>query len=167
MKLISFRNETHFELCKKYLRDGTLDFWGGGRRGQIAFLFHRRQIFVSRRWPGGEEGDWKWVRMLVVPFRDKKKTRPSWYVLGSFSLNKIPEISITRTIFKIWLEPLEHIDQGIFIFGIFRFFAFELVLFRGRHQLLPLPHRYDSGSFYINFITVVFKSPVAHPRPVM
>ena len=27
----------------------------------------------------------------------------------------------------------KHIDQGIFIFGIFRFFAFELVLFRGRH----------------------------------
>ena len=41
----------------------------------------------------------------------------------------------------ILLEPLEHIDQGICIFGIFQFFALELVLFRGRHQLLPLPFR--------------------------
>ena len=66
--------------------------------------------------------------------------RPSWYLLGCFSLNKIPEISITRTILMIWLEPLEHIDKGVFIFRIFQLFVFKLVLFRGRHQLLPLPH---------------------------
>ena len=41
----------------------------------------------------------------------------------------------------ISLEPLEHIDQGIFIFGIFQLFAFELLLFMDRHQLLPLPLR--------------------------
>ena len=74
-------------------------------------------------------------------FKGKKKTRPKWYVLRCFSLNIIPEISITRTILMIWLEPLEHIDQGIFIFGIFQLFAFELLLFMDRHQLLPLPLR--------------------------
>ena len=66
--------------------------------------------------------------------------RSSRYLLGCFSLNKIPEISITRTILMIWLEPLEHIDKGVFIFRIFQFLVFKLVLFRGRHQLLPLPH---------------------------
>ena len=66
--------------------------------------------------------------------------RPRWYLLGCFSLHKIPEISITRTILMIWLEPLEHIDKGVLIFGIFQFFVFKLVLFRGRHQLLPHPH---------------------------
>ena len=30
--------------------------------------------------------------------RVKKNQRPSWYVLGCFSLNKTPEISITGTI---------------------------------------------------------------------
>ena len=102
----------------------------------------KSQIFVFRCWPGEGEVDRKWVRMLVVPFRGQKKNqRPSWYVLGPFPLNKIPEISITKAILMIWLEPLEHIDHGIFIFGIFPFLAFELVLFRSRHQLLPLPHR--------------------------
>ena len=47
---------------------------------------------------------------------------PSWYLLGCFSLNKMPEISITRTILMIWPEPLEHIDKGFLIFGIFKFF---------------------------------------------
>ena len=46
---------------------------------------------------------------------------PSWYILGCFPLDKKPEISITRTILMIRLEPLEHIDQGVFIFGIFQF----------------------------------------------
>ena len=53
--------------------------------------------------------------MLVVAFRVKISDlvpfmmsqtlvdyqRPSWYLLGCFSLNKIPEISITRTILMI------------------------------------------------------------------
>ena len=47
--------------------------------------------------------------------------RTSWYVLGCFSLNKIPEISITETILMIWLEPPEHIDKAVFIFWIFNF----------------------------------------------
>ena len=34
-------------------------------------------------------------------FKGKKKTRPKWYVLRCFSLNIIPEISITRTILMI------------------------------------------------------------------
>ena len=59
-------------------------------------------------------------------FKGKKNQRPKWYVLRCFSLNIIPEISITRTILMIWLEPLEHIDQGIFIFGIFQLFAFDI-----------------------------------------
>ena len=73
--------------------------------------------------------------MLVVPFRGQNQLsgifngvsnfRPSWYLLGCFSHNKIPEISIsTRTILMISLEPLEHIDEGVLIFGIFRFFCF-------------------------------------------
>ena len=74
--------------------------------------------------------------MLVVPFRVKISDlvpftmsqtlvdyqRPSWYLLGCFSLNKITEIIITRTILMIWLEPLEHIYKGVFIFRIFPFF---------------------------------------------
>ena len=63
----------------------------------------------------------------------------------------------------ILLEPLEHIDQGVSIFRIFQYFAFELVLFRLRVQLLPLPNRYDSSTFY-NFIGFVFEIPSAHPR---
>ena len=55
-------------------------------------------------------------RSMFVPFRRQKNQRPSWYVLGCFSLNKIPEKSITRTILMTCLESLEHIDQGIFIF---------------------------------------------------
>ena len=58
----------------------------------------------------------KWVRMLVsyllgvkisdlVPFTMSQtlvdQQRPSWYVLGCFSLTKIPEISIIRTILMI------------------------------------------------------------------
>ena len=66
--------------------------------------------------------------------------RLSWYLLRCFSLNEIPEISITRTILMTLLELLEHIDKRVFIFGIFRFFVFELALFRGRHRLLPLLH---------------------------
>ena len=31
------------------------------------------QIFVFSCWPGEGEVDRKWVRMLVVPFRGKKK----------------------------------------------------------------------------------------------
>ena len=64
----------------------------------------------------GRGGDRKWVRMLVsyllgvkirdlVPFTMSKTLvdyqRPSWYVLGCFSLNKISEMSITRTILMI------------------------------------------------------------------
>ena len=138
-----------------------------GATGANPFFFTGGQIFVFRCWPGEGEVDRKWVRMLVVPFRGQKKNqRPSWYVLGPFPLNKIPEISITKAILMIWLQPLEHNDHGIFIFGIFQFLAFELVLFRSRHQLKPLPHRYDSRTFY-NFVEVVFEIPGAHPRPVM
>ena len=49
--------------------------------------------------------------------------RPSWYLLGCFTLDKIPEISITWTILMIWPEPLEHIDKGVFILRIFQFFC--------------------------------------------
>ena len=73
---------------------------------------------------GGGGGDRKWVRMLVVPFTVSQTLvdyqRPGWYLLGCFSLNKISEISIARTILMIWLEPLEHIDKGVLIFGSFQ-----------------------------------------------
>ena len=54
---------------------------------------------------GGGGGDRKWVRMLVVPFTVSQTLvdyqRPGWYLLGCFSLNKISEISIARTILMI------------------------------------------------------------------
>ena len=119
----------------------------------LVLLYLKFFVFWQGRGGGGGRGDRKWVRMLVsyllgvkisdlVPFTIMSQTlvdhqRPSWYVLGCFSLNKIPEISIIRTILMIWLK---HIDKGVFIIGIFQFFVFEMVLFRGRHQLLPLPH---------------------------
>ena len=88
------------ELCKSYLRDGTLEVGGDG--GKSLFFSQGGQIFVFRCWPGEGEVDRKWVRMLVVPFRGQKKNqRPSWYVLGPFPLNKIPEISITKAILMI------------------------------------------------------------------
>ena len=70
----------------------------------------------------------KWVRMLVVPFRGQNQWSGTFYgvsnfsgppeislvpFLRCFSLNKVPELCITRTIWMIWLEPLEHIDKGI------------------------------------------------------
>ena len=78
------------------------------------------------------EGDQKWVSMLVVPFRGQNQRsstfygvsnfsglqRPSRYLLGCFSLSKIPEMSITRT------GTYEHIDRGVVSFGIFQFFCF-------------------------------------------
>ena len=76
----------------------------------------------------------------------------------------MPEISITRTTLMIWPEPLEHIDQGVFIFLYFSIFAFDLVFFKGRHQLLPLPHRYDSGTSY-NFYRGRFRTSRRAPPP--
>ena len=84
---------------------------------------------------GGEEAighGWRCLSYLsgvkisdLVPFTVSKTVgdyqRPSWYLLGCFSLNKIPEIR--RTILMIWLETLEHIDKGVLIFGIYQFFC--------------------------------------------
>ena len=92
--------------------------------------------------------------------------RPSWYLLRCFSLNKIPEISITKAILMIWLEPLEHIDKGVFIFRIFQFFVFKLVLFRGYTSVVATPTRIRLRYFY-NFIGVIFEIHGAHPRPLM
>ena len=70
--------------------------------GANHFFLTGGQIFVFRCWPGEGKVDRKWVRMLVVPLRSqKKKQRPTWYVLGPFPLNKIPEISITKAILMI------------------------------------------------------------------
>ena len=44
-------------------------------------------------------------------------------------------------VLMILLEPVEHIDQGVFILGIFHFFAFELVLLRDRHRRAPSRNR--------------------------
>ena len=85
--------------------------------------------FVLRCWQGWwGGGDRKWVRMLVVPgFKIgdlvpftvsqtlEDYQRPNWYLVGCFSLNKIPELCITRMILMIWLEPLEHIVKGVLI----------------------------------------------------
>ena len=73
---------------------------GGGQTGaNPLFLTGGKSLFkVLIGGGGGGKGDRKWVRMLVVLLRGQKNQRPSWYFLGCFSLNKIPEISITRTI---------------------------------------------------------------------
>ena len=85
--------------------------------------------FVLRCWQGWwGGGDRKWVRMLVVPgFKIgdlvpftvsqtlEDYQRPNWYLVGCLSLNKIPELCITRMILMIWLEPLEHIVKGVLI----------------------------------------------------
>ena len=67
--------------------------WGATEANHFFFHWGGKSLFLGADWGG--EGDRKWVRMLVVTFRGKKNQRPSWYVLGCFSLNKIPEISIT------------------------------------------------------------------------
>ena len=111
-------------------------YWGFHSRTKRSFFYLYninavRLLYLYESSLGAikSEGDRKWVKMLVVPLTGQKNQRPSWYVLGCFSLNKTPEISITRTILMIWLEPLEHIDQGIFIFGIFQFFCFRIGTF--------------------------------------
>ena len=158
----SFRSGTKLilESCKRYVRDGPLDF-EVGTTGANHFFFPLGGKSLLLGADQGKKAIGKGCGCLwylygvkirdLVPFKLSQTLvdhqRPSWYVLGCFSLNKIPEISITRTILMIWLEPLEHIDQGIFIFGIFQLFAFELLLFMDRHQLLPLPHRWDSSTY--------------------
>ena len=100
-------------------------YWSWQRN--IYFLV---SIFVRHTFPIGN--GWGCLSYLsgvkisdLVPFTVSQTLvdyqRLSWYLIGCFSLNKIPEISITRTILMIWLEPLEHIDKGILIFGIFQF----------------------------------------------
>ena len=161
------------ELCK---RDGPSDFWGGGDWSKSPFFSTRGKSLFSGA--GGKKAignGWGCLSYLLrVKFSDLVPSmvseilmdyqKPSWYVLGCFSLNQIPEISITRTILMIWLEPLKHIDQGVFIFEIFQFFVFELVLFWGRHQLLPLPHKLDLVTLS-NFIGGRFRNSRRAPPP--
>ena len=83
---------------------------------RFEFQFFSISNFLFFDGAGGEGGDRKWVRMLVsyllgvkisdlVPVTMSQTLvdhqRPSWYVLGCFLLNKIPEISIIRTILMI------------------------------------------------------------------
>ena len=93
---------------------------------------------ACRTFQGSKSVIWYLLRCLKLSVDYQ---RPCWYHLGCFSLNKIPEISITRTILMIWLEPLEHIDKGVFIFRIFQFFVFKLVLFRGYTSVVATPTR--------------------------
>ena len=93
-----------------------------------SFVFQVLNGLVGKGGGGsGGAGDRKWVRMLFLPFRGQNQwsgpftvsqtlvdyQRLNWYLLGCFSLNKIPELCITRTILMIWLEPLEHIVKGV------------------------------------------------------
>ena len=78
-----------------------------------------------------------WYLFWCLKLKWTTRDLAGWHVLECFSFNKIPEISITRMVLMILLEPVEHIDQGVFILGIFHFFAFELVLLRGRHRRAP------------------------------
>ena len=72
----------------------------GGHWGNHFFFPGGKFLFLGAD-GGGEEGDRKWVRMLVVHFTAQKNERPSRYVIGCFSLNKTPELSITRMILMI------------------------------------------------------------------
>ena len=100
MKVISFRNETHFGIMKKIYWGRNIRFLrSGATEANHYFSFFSlggKPLFLGA--DRGGEGDRKWVRMLVVSFRGQRNQRPSWYVLGCFSLDKTPEISATRTI---------------------------------------------------------------------
>ena len=136
-----------WKYVKSTLRTDNYIFWGEGWLGQITFFFTGEQItfFVFRcSWGGGGEvtgNGWGCLYHTfkvsdLVPFTMSQTSvgyqRPSWYILGCFLLNKIPEISITRTILMIWLKPLKYIDKGVYFLGFFNFFVLELVLFRSR-----------------------------------
>ena len=54
--------------------------------------------------------------------------------------------------------------KEILFLGFFNF-CVKLVLFMGRHQLLPLPRGQDSGTFY-NFTGVIFEIPGAEKDTV-
>ena len=84
--------------------------WGATGANHFFFSLGGKSLFLGAD-GGGGEGNRKWARMLVVPFRGQRNQRPGWCVLGCFSLNKTPEISINGTILMTWLEPLEHIVE--------------------------------------------------------
>ena len=94
-----------------------------------SFVFRCWQGWWGKGWGGGGGKEaigngWGCLSYLsgvkisdLVPFTVSQTSvdykRPNWYFLGCFSLNKMPELCISRTILMIWLEPLEHIDKGV------------------------------------------------------
>ena len=86
-----------------------------GRLGQITFYFHWGANLCFQVLIEGEKSignRWECLSYLLgvkisdlVPFMVSQTLvdyqKPSWYFLGCFPLNKIPEISITRTILMI------------------------------------------------------------------
>ena len=61
----------------------------------------------------------------------------------------------------IWLKPLEHIDQGVFIFGIFQFLLMNWY-FLGVDITCCHSH---TDKTQVTFI--IFEIHSAHPRPLM
>ena len=79
----------------------------------------------------------------LVPFTVSQTSvdyqRPSWYLVGCFSLNKIPEISFTKTTLIIWLEPQSTSIKEFLFLGFFNFLCLNCH-FLGVDQSMPLPH---------------------------
>ena len=69
----------------------------------------------------------------LVPFTVSQTSvdyqRPSWYLVGCFPLNKIPEISITRTTLIIWLEPQSTSIKEFLFLGFFNFLCLNWYFF--------------------------------------
>ena len=89
-----------------------------------SFVFRCWQGWWGKGWVEAIGNGWGCLSYLsgvkishLVPFTVSQTLvdykRPNWYFLGCFSLKKIPELCISRTILMIWLEHLEHIDKGV------------------------------------------------------
>ena len=100
----------------------------------------------------------------LVPFTVSQTSvdyqRPSWYLVGCFSLNKIPEISITRTTLIIWLEPQSTSIKEFLFLGFFNFLCLNCY-FLGV-DISWCPSHTDKTYIYRRR----FRNP-RHPRPLM
>ena len=94
----------------------------------------------------------------LVPFTVSQTSvdyqRPSWYLVGCFSLNKIPEISITKTTLIIWLEPQGTSIKEFLFLGFFNFLCLNCY-FLGV-DISWCPSHTDKTYIYIG---VVFEIP--------
>ena len=100
----------------------------------------------------------------LVPFTVSQTSvdyqRPSWYLVGCFSLHKIPEISITRTTLIIWLKPQSTSIKEFLFLGFFNFLCLNCY-FLGV-DISWCPSHTDKTYIYRGR----FRNP-RHPRPLM